>query len=120
MMEEEPRKIWHEDRVHQGNSLGAVILISAGLIFLLNNFGIIPWAVWGVIWRFWPLGLVLVGLQLAFGRSGLANFITTLVGLILLTLALAFAISVVNPAFNDWIRQQFPWWNINLLWRQRG
>lgn len=54
---------------HMGSSLvGPVILILAGLVLLLNNIGVLPWAIWGDLWRLWPLGLIVVGLDLIIGR----------------------------------------------------
>jgi hypothetical protein len=44
------------------------LLIGAGVLFLLNNLGIVDWAVWGNLWRLWPLALVAVGLDMLFGR----------------------------------------------------
>jgi Domain of unknown function (DUF5668)/N-terminal domain of toast_rack, DUF2154 len=47
---------------------GPVILISAGIVLLLNNLDILPWGVWGDLWRLWPLALIAVGLDLIIGR----------------------------------------------------
>jgi hypothetical protein len=47
----------------------ALLLIFCGVILLLNNFGYLPWGIWGTIWRLWPALLVLVGINLIFGRS---------------------------------------------------
>ena len=57
----------------------AILLISLGTIFLLNNFGIIPWIIWPRLVLCWPLLLVLVGIRLVLGRSNLAKNITLVV-----------------------------------------
>jgi len=46
-----------------------LILILAGVLFLFNNFGLLPWGMWGALWRFWPLILVLLGLEIIVGRA---------------------------------------------------
>jgi hypothetical protein len=43
------------------------LLIAVGSIFLLQNLGVLPWNLWGQIWRLWPLALVLIGLELLLG-----------------------------------------------------
>lgn len=45
---------------------GGVILIVIGVLFLLSNFGLVPW---GSLWRFWPLLLVAGGVAMFFPRK---------------------------------------------------
>jgi hypothetical protein len=111
--EEETKYHYHYH--HGSNILLAVILIIAGIIFLLNNFGILPWQIWNLIWRFWPLALVLWGLQIIFGKSFLGRLVVTLVGLALVAFVIAFAIASVSPAFSQWLSIQLPWWNWEIL-----
>src|SRR6188472_3261560 len=47
---------------------GPVILIAAGIVLLLNNLDILPWAIWGDLWRLWPLALIVIGLDLILGK----------------------------------------------------
>src|SRR4030042_6728840 len=49
--------------------IGPAILIVLGAIFLLNNFGILPWDVWTSIWKFWPVLLILIGVEFFFGQA---------------------------------------------------
>ncbi len=88
--------------------ISALLLISAGCIFLLNNFGILSWDVWDILWRFWPLVIILLGLQLVFGKRGMGRIIVTIIGVILIGLAFAFSIAYVNPVFQEWFYNQFP------------
>ena len=54
---------------HMGAPIvGPVILIAAGIVLLLNNLGVLPWGIWGDLWRLWPLALIAVGLDLIIGR----------------------------------------------------
>lgn len=53
-----------------GKSFAAsIVLIFLGFIFLLNNFGILPWEIWQSLWKFWPVILILVGLEFIFGKQ---------------------------------------------------
>ncbi len=47
----------------------AFILIVVGIVLLLNNFGFLPWGVWGTLWRFWPVLIILIGVNIIWGRS---------------------------------------------------
>jgi Flp pilus assembly secretin CpaC len=74
-----------------------VILIVLGGIFLLNNFGILPWGVWTSVWKFWPVLLILIGLEFMLGHS--LSFKTLLILLVLVFLIpIGFAI---NPFTNN-------------------
>lgn len=43
--------------------LGPLILVMIGLLLLLNNLGMLPLGLWGTVWRFWPVILILIGLD---------------------------------------------------------
>lgn len=47
----------------------ALLLVGLGVLLLLQTLGIAPWAIWGVLWRFWPLVIVFIGLNLLLGRT---------------------------------------------------
>lgn len=48
--------------------VGPLILIFLGIIFLLNNLGLVGWSVWEILWRFWPVWLIAIGVDMLFGR----------------------------------------------------
>ena len=53
-----------------------IILIGVGVIFLLNNLGVITGSPWEVIWRLWPVLLIALGLgnsHRAHGRGRLGS-----------------------------------------------
>lgn len=66
-----------------------IILVFIGIIFLLENFGVIDFS-WRYVWRFWPIILIISGVNILFSRynnkvaSIIVGFIT-LIGLGLLT-----------------------------------
>jgi hypothetical protein len=73
--------------------VGPAILIGLGLLFLANNFGLLRGNVWAVAWRFWPLILVLLGLEILIGRrSTLASAIIAVGGILLIVALVAAAV----------------------------
>ncbi len=80
-------------RSNKGLPFGAIVLIALGAIFLLNNFGVLPWDIWQNIWKFWPILLVLFGLEILLGRS--SSF--RLVLILLLLIFLVPLILILNP-----------------------
>jgi hypothetical protein len=53
-----------------------IILISAGVLLLLSNMGVLPDAAWGRLWQLWPVALIALGIDVLFGRrSAVGAFI---------------------------------------------
>lgn len=48
--------------------VGPLILIFLGVVFLLNNLGLVGWSIWEILWRFWPVWLIAIGIDMLFGR----------------------------------------------------
>ena len=57
-----------EGEFRRGGLVGPIILIGLGVVFLLNNLGILEWNVWEVLLRTWPLLLIAVGIDLLIVR----------------------------------------------------
>ncbi len=87
-----------------GNFVWGTTLIIAGVLFLLNSFGVVPWEVWNSVWRFWPIVLVLWGIQVLLGGSSFARAIITILTVASLVVVALYAISVHNHEFS----QQMP------------
>ncbi len=70
-----------------------LLLIFLGGLLLLNNMGVLPWSIWQTLWRFWPVVLVLIGLELILGRGNpwlsalLAILTIGLIGMVALVVA---------------------------------
>ena len=92
-----------------GDPVGALILISIGVIFLLNNLNILPWGVWGVLWRFWPLILVLVGMKLVFGRSVIAKWLIAFLGFVIIGSIILLAVAENRTDVRDYLRENYSW-----------
>ncbi len=58
---------------YRGSLLWPVILIGLGIIFLLNNLGLMTGDVWDTALRLWPLLLVAIGLDGFLRRGGLVG-----------------------------------------------
>jgi hypothetical protein len=59
--------------------IGPLILITAGMLFLLANMGMLPFTFWELAVRFWPIILILIGLEIIFGRRSLLGALVILV-----------------------------------------
>ena len=57
-----------EQKRRRVSLVGPVILIGLGVVFLLNNMGLLAWSVWEVIFRLWPILLVAAGLEIILSR----------------------------------------------------
>ncbi len=79
-------------RPHRG-LVGPVILISLGVLFLMNNLGYLSWSVWEVILRLWPVYLVGVGLDILIGRR---STLGSLIVVVLMVALLAGGVWLMN------------------------
>ncbi len=79
-------------------------MIIIGLFLLLSNLGYISGNVWSLIWQFWPLLLIVIGLDSIFKREGLvaSTFILGL-GVIFLLANLGYLnVSIWQMIFTLW------------------
>lgn len=107
-IEEKERHIYVKK--YRSGFLFALIIISLGVILLLNNFGIVSPKVWDVLLRFWPVILILWGLRVIFGRSWFGSLVVTIISIVSIAFVVAYSVSAVNPNFNRIMREQFNWW----------
>jgi len=76
-----------------------IILIGIGVIFLLNNAGLIQGNPWSLIWQFWPVLLIVIGLDILFGRrSPVGSLISAVLALALVGFVIW--LLVAGPALN--------------------
>ncbi|MEE8390991.1 MAG: DUF5668 domain-containing protein [Anaerolineae bacterium] len=64
---------------HRSSIVGPVILIGLGVVFLLNNLGILAWSIWDVIFRLWPVLIIAGGLDILIGRRSTWGALLSLV-----------------------------------------
>jgi hypothetical protein len=65
---EEREERTRPERRQRVSLIGPVILIGLGVVFLLNNMGVLAWSVWDVIFRLWPILLIAAGLEIILNR----------------------------------------------------
>ncbi len=46
-----------------------ILLIAMGVTFFLNTAGVVDWGVWAELWRFWPVLLIIAGINVIFEKS---------------------------------------------------
>ena len=76
-----------------GGVVWPVLLIGAGVIFLLQNLGLMSWNVWGSIGRFWPVILILIGLEFFLGSAGRHVIGVAMGGILVLAIVAAIAVA---------------------------
>ena len=74
------KKVVKHSPVQGSNLFAAFMLIILGTVFLLNNFGILPWSIWALLWRLWPLILVFWGLEMVFNQTVLGRILLAIFG----------------------------------------
>ncbi len=67
-----------------------IFLIYVGIIFLLQSLGKLPWSLWGNLWHFWPVLIIIAGLAILLGPQ--KPWLTVLLVFILLGASLGIAI----------------------------
>lgn len=78
-----------EKHQYRGGLVWPVVLIAAGIVFLLNNLGLLGWNVWSTLLQLWPVLLIALGLEILVGRrSMLGSALVALALLVVLGLAI--------------------------------
>lgn len=91
----------------QGRYAGAFFLIFIGIIFLLNTTGAVDWDIWLFLLRFWPVFIILAGIQVVFGKSRYATVANGILALVIFsTIAfVALAMNGVEYGGKRWYQQ---------------
>lgn len=80
-----------ENRNRRRGLVGPLLLVAAGIFFLLSNLGLIGWDAWQILFRFWPVLLIALGLEILIGRrSLLGSVVVVIIVLALIAGGLAF------------------------------
>jgi len=51
-----------------GAPIWGIFLLFLGVVFLLQTLDVLPWGLWGTLWRFWPVLIIIVGLGILLRR----------------------------------------------------
>jgi hypothetical protein len=75
MAEEEPSG--------RGAPVAGIILVFLGVVLLLMTTGYLPWELWRTLWRFWPVLIIIAGLNILL--RNLSPWLLSLLILLVLT-----------------------------------
>ncbi len=81
----------------------AIFMISIGVIFLMNSFGVLSWGIWSVLWRFWPVLLILGGIQLLLGKSVISKIVTAITAVVVINLVIFASILSMGGEMRNWM-----------------
>lgn len=69
--------------------MGGIFLVFIGVVLLLQSLDVLPWALWGSLWRFWPVLLITSGLSMLLIRYNVWLVSALIMGLLLACLGIA-------------------------------
>ncbi len=72
-----------------------IFLLFLGIIFLLQTFNVLPWGLWGTLWRFWPVIIIVIGLSILL--RGINGWLASLIIVLVLGAGLGIAIWQYGP-----------------------
>lgn len=101
---------WRYHHHEPGSVVWGILLLFIGGTFLLNNLGIVPWTVWDHIWRFWPVLLLIAGVQVLLGSIPGTGLIIGLLAVALFLMVWTRALLEINsPLVTQWGLTHAPW-----------
>lgn len=89
MSEQKPQRVHHAP-------LFGIFLLFLGIVFLLQTLGILPWGLWGTLWRFWPVLIIVAGISILLRRYN--SWLVSALILVLLFACLGIAICQYGPS----------------------
>lgn len=99
---------------HETSADFGIFLIFVGTILFLNTLEIISWEVWDKLLPLWPVLIILLGINLFFGRGRIARFIYILINLIVFGSLFLFVLIQFAPHLAAWLPDEIT--NYILLW----
>jgi len=54
-----------------GVPIWGIFLLFLGIVFLLQTLNVLPWGLWGTLWRFWPVLIIVTGLGILLRRCNI-------------------------------------------------
>lgn len=116
MVDIEKRTKIRETSHHSRSVVWGLILVIVGFVFLLINTGLVSPSIWQYTLQYWPILLVIAGLQTMMGEGKIGRLITGVVTI--MSLVLIFLIAMVKSNSSivyDWGLNKMQWfmWLIN-------
>jgi uncharacterized membrane protein len=79
---------------------GGLIVLLIGIVLLSNTTGFLSWNVWNLLWRFWPLFIVIAGLQMLDVSPKVKNIIAVVIVIIVIGIIVT-TMRVTTPKIQD-------------------
>ena len=73
-----------------GAPIWGIVLLFLGIVFLLQALNVLPWGLWGTLWRFWPVLIIIIGLNILLSRYNLWMVSVLVFALLWVCLGVAF------------------------------
>ncbi len=84
-----------------GVSIWGIFLLFLGIVFLLQTLNVLRWGLWGTLWRFWPVLIIVIGLGILLRRYN--AWLVSLLVLAILGACLGVAIWQYSPSLSSGI-----------------
>ena len=83
--------------------VGPLLLITIGFILLFNKIGVIHWGSWGTLWHYWPVILILWGIEILarHSESDLGYFTALFLCILVIIATVLLASNGYPPSDND-------------------
>jgi len=85
-------------------AIWGTFLLFLGLVFLLQTTGVLPWDLWGTLWRFWPVVLILCGAGILL--RGHSFWLVSLMSVVILGGCLGIALWQHGPMPSSYMRSE--------------
>ncbi len=89
MSEKKPQRV-------VGVPIWGILLLFLGIVFLLQTLDVLPWGLWGSLWRFWPVLIIIIGLGILLRRYNV--WLVSLLILAILCACLGIAVWQYGPS----------------------
>lgn len=76
-----------------------IFLLFVGIVFLLQTLNILSWGLWGTLWRFWPVLIIVIGLGILLRRYNV--WLVSLLILAIFGACLGIAIWQYSPSLSN-------------------
>ena len=76
-----------------------IFLLFVGIVFLLQTLNVLPWGLWGTLWRFWPVLIIIIGLGILLRRYNV--WLVSLLVLAIFGACLGIAIWQYGPSLSS-------------------
>jgi hypothetical protein len=89
-------------RISSTVPIGGILLLFIGIVLSLQVTNILPWSLWGTLWKFWPVIIILLGLGMLLQRVNV--WLVSLLTLVILGACLGVAVWQNSPNLSGDIR----------------